>query len=73
MPLAVTYVSGDARFATAPLSGTFKVFGLKFGTGDLELMLGEYQILANLNADGTLADPRLGPHGTQGTLMLTRQ
>lgn len=72
MPLAVTYVSGDAAFATATLSGVFKVFGLTFGPGDLELMVGPYQILAHLNADGTLADPHLGPGGTTGELMVTR-
>ncbi len=73
MPLAVTYVSGDESFATAPMSGLFKVFSLKFETGDIDLTVGPYQILAYLNADGTIADPRLGPNGTQGTLMVTRR
>jgi hypothetical protein len=72
MPLAVTYVSGDAAFATAAMSGVFRVDGLTFGPGDLELMVGPYQIVARLNADGTLADPHLGPGGTTGELMVTR-
>ena len=34
MPLAVDYVSGDAAFATATMSGSFTVFGLVFDTGN---------------------------------------
>jgi hypothetical protein len=55
------------------MSGLFKVFALTFQTGDLDLMIGPYQILAKLNADGTLTDPRVGPNGTQGTLVVTRR
>jgi hypothetical protein len=72
MPLAVTYVSGDAAFANATLSGTFNIFGLQFMTGDLDLRIGPYQVLARLNPDGTIADPHLGPLGTTGTLAVSR-
>ena len=72
MPLAVDYVSGDAVPASATLSGWFRVFSLMFVTGDLDLRIGPYQILARVNADGTIADPRLGPQGTPGTVAVTR-
>ena len=72
MPLTVSYVSGDASFSAAAMSGTFRVYGLAFASGDLELMIGPYQILSQVSADGTLGDPHLGPLGTVGTLTVSR-
>jgi len=54
MPLAVSYVLGDAYFSDAALSGTFTVHGLAFTTGVLNLTLGSYQIRSEVHADGTL-------------------
>ena len=64
--------AGDAAFATATLSGMFTVWGLTFGSGDLQLWIGPYQILSRVNPDGSLADTRLGPLGAPGTLTVTR-
>jgi hypothetical protein len=61
MPLTVTFVTGDTAFANAGLNGVFTVNGLTFVAGDLELVLGPYQIQAQVNADGSVADPRLVP------------
>lgn len=72
MPLAVSYVAGDPALASAPMSGTFNVYGLLFTSGDLELMIGTYQVLMQVKADGSLVDPHLGPLGTTGTLVVTR-
>lgn len=72
MPLAVTYVSGDASFATAMMSGGFSVLGLTFGSGMLSLNLGSFQIRAQVGADGSLTDPQLGPPGTAGALTVSR-
>lgn len=72
MPLAVSYVSGDTSFASGSLSGTFTVYGLSFAQGNLELMIGPYQILSQVNADGRLGDPHIGPGGTSGMLTVTR-
>jgi len=75
MPLAVTYLSGDASFANATLSGTFTVFSLTFGVGTLDLTLGPYQITVMVNADGSLGEARLvptGPGGVTGTVTVTR-
>jgi len=71
MPLAVSYVSGEAAFASEPMSGVFTVGGLTFGPGELELKIGPYQILTQVRADGSLGDSRLGPLGTTGTLVVT--
>jgi hypothetical protein len=72
MPLAISYVSGDATFSTAMMSGTFSVIGLAFSSGDLELRIGPYQILSQVNPDGSVGDPHLGPGGRVGTLTVTR-
>jgi hypothetical protein len=72
MPLAVGYVSGDAAFASATLSGWFNVHGLTFTMGELDLMIGPYQVLTRVNADGTLGEPRLGPLGATGTVAISR-
>ncbi len=72
MPLTITYVSGDASFSTATMSGNFKVYGLAFASGALELTIGRFLILSRVNADGSLNDPHLGPTGTAGTLTVSR-
>jgi hypothetical protein len=59
MPLAVTYVSGDAAFASARLAGNFTVYGLTFGVGDLALDLGSYIFRAGVSADGTVTVPEI--------------
>jgi hypothetical protein len=54
MPLAVTYASGDSTFQSAQMSGQFLVNGLVFAMGDLYLTIGAYQLLVQVNADGTI-------------------
>lgn len=61
MPLTVTFVTGDAAFATAALNGIFTVYGLTFVSGDLDVVLGPYQIKVQVNADGSAVNPRLVP------------
>jgi hypothetical protein len=63
MPLTITYVSGDSVFSSATMSGTFRVYGLSFAFGDLELMIGPYRILSQVNADGSFANARLAQAG----------
>jgi hypothetical protein len=68
MPLAVTYVLGDASFASVPMSGTFEVMGTEFQTAAstmLELVLGEYHVHAQVGPTGNVVNPYLGP-GTSG-------
>ncbi len=72
MPLTVSYVSGDASFSDAMMSGRFRVASLIFLSGDLELTVGPYQILLQVNADGSLFDPHLGPRSSTGSLTVTR-
>jgi hypothetical protein len=75
MPLVVTFVSGDASFANAQLSGTFTIDGIQFVTAisDLELVLGGYHISSQLSPEGSLVMPRIGPGELLGTLtMATR-
>jgi len=69
MPLTINYVSGDSVFSGATMSGTFRVYGLLFASGDLELMIGPYRILSQVNADGSFADSRLAQ---AGALTVTR-
>ena len=64
MPLAVTYVSGDAAFSSATLRGNFAVHSLVFAIGELYLTLGSTQIHARVNADGTVASAELYSGGT---------
>lgn len=73
MPLALTFVSGDATLGGGPLSGRLFVNGLIFTTGDLSLTVGPYDIESMVGADGTLGDPHLGPGGTAGTLVVSRR
>jgi hypothetical protein len=72
MPLAVSFVDGDAVFSGAWMAGQFTVYGSTFVQGSLELDLGSYQFLANVNADGSLLNPQLGPMGYPGTLTVMR-
>jgi len=75
MPLDVTYVSGDASFTNAALSGSFTVWGLTFGVGDLNMMLGSYPVRVKVNADGSLGDASIlptGPGGVTGTVTVSR-
>ena len=72
MPLTLTYLSGDASFSSATMSGNFRVYGLSFSSGMLELKIGSFQILSQVKADRSLNDPRLGPQGTLGTLSVSR-
>jgi hypothetical protein len=72
MPLTVTFVSGDATFSTATLSGVFKVYGTQFTSPvetDLELTLGGYMIRLQVGPDGSFHNTVISP----GTLtILTR-
>jgi hypothetical protein len=61
MPLAVTYVSGDAAFSSAEMSGSFSVFGLAFATGNLYLKIGAYQVMVPVHADGTFEPATFSP------------
>ncbi len=74
MPLDVTYVSGDASFATAALSGEFTVFSLTFEVGDLTMTLGPYRITTQVSADGTPGAANIvpsGPGGVTGTVTVS--
>jgi hypothetical protein len=64
MPLAVTFVSGDASFANMEMSGNFNVWGLKFVVGDLDLVIGTRHVLIHVNADGTFTGPEPTGNGT---------
>jgi hypothetical protein len=64
MPLTVSYVTGDSMFSGTTMFGRFRVYGLLFASGDLELTIGPYQILSQVNADGSFANARLGQAGT---------
>ncbi|HVU51488.1 MAG TPA: hypothetical protein VHL80_12420 [Polyangia bacterium] len=70
MPLAVTFVAGDASFSGAALSGTFIVDGVDFGpfNSRLALMLGDYSIDAQVAPDGTVLNANVGPGPKLGTL-----
>jgi hypothetical protein len=72
MPLAVTFVSGDAAFSSAALAGDFKVYGTAFSSSNsqLQIALGGYEIDAQLSPDGTLVDARVGPGASLGSLLL---
>ena len=75
MPLALTFVSGDATLGGGRFSGRFLVDGLIFNSvaaGTLSLTIGPYDIESTLGPDGTPGDPDLGPGGTSGTLLVSR-
>ena len=74
MPLGVTFVTGDTTFALLALNGTFTVNGLTFVSGDLDLVLGPYQIKVQVNADGSAVNPRLVPAtgNPTGTVTVSR-
>jgi hypothetical protein len=71
MPLTVTYVSGDASFSSAGMSGNFSVYGLAFATGNLHLKLGAYQLMVLVHADGTF-EPATFYAAPTGTVAVTR-
>lgn len=52
MPLSVSFVAGDTTFATATLTGNFRVDSLIFDVGTLHLGLGDLQLTAQLDSDG---------------------
>jgi hypothetical protein len=72
MPLIVSFVAGDDSFMSAPMSGTFLVYGTDFSraSSQLYLTLGGYQIEAQLGPDGELFNARVSPNGTHGTLTI---
>jgi hypothetical protein len=73
MPLTVTFVAGDAAFSSAPMSGTFTVYGYEFVTAaqtSLEIVLGPYHVHAQVEPDGTVDNPRIGPEGAAGSLTI---
>jgi hypothetical protein len=75
MPLALTFVSGDATLGAGHLSGMLTVDSLIFTTvadGALSFTIGPYDVESMLGPDGTLGDPHLGPGGTTGTLVVSR-
>jgi hypothetical protein len=71
MPLAVTYVAGDAAFSTAMMSGQFLVRSLVFTNGELHLKLGDFQIVVQVNADGSLGTASPSPPSV-GTVTASR-
>ncbi len=71
MPLAVTFVSGDASFTNVALSGSFIIYGTQFVTAnssDLELVLGGYHISSQMSPEGSFVMPRIGPGESVGSL-----
>ncbi len=74
MPLAITFVSGDPSLMSAPLSGGFIVDGTTFQAGNLEVIIGSYQISAVVLPDGTVTNTSLyvTGQGVTGTVTVTR-
>jgi hypothetical protein len=74
MPLAITFVSGDPSLMNAPLSGGFIVSGTTFQAGQLEVIIGSYQISAVVLPDGTVTNTSLSVtgQGVTGTVTVTR-
>jgi hypothetical protein len=72
MPLDVKFVSGDASFASAAMSGRFLINGTQFQvwSTDLSLVLGDFKISSQLSPDGTLVNPRVDPTGKPGSLTI---
>jgi hypothetical protein len=68
MPLTVTILAGDPVFSAPQPTGTFRVDGLDFFVGELELEVGPYQILMEVASDGSFLDARVGPAGAHATL-----
>ncbi|HVZ73897.1 MAG TPA: hypothetical protein VHJ20_16070 [Polyangia bacterium] len=74
MPLEVTFLSGDDTFKTAALSGTFRVVGTRFFSGDVELVLGPYHVTSQISAFGTLSNTNLSAPGPGGAItVVTRE
>jgi len=72
MPLAVTYVSGDAAFASVPMSGQFMVYGLVFGSGEMTLTIGTYVVVVPVQADGSFGAAHLSPPTSVATVTIDR-
>ena len=70
MPLAVSVLSGDPVFSGGIPAGTFRVYGLTFVFGDLEIDLGPYQILVQVDSSGGFTSAHLGPGGAPGSLTI---
>jgi hypothetical protein len=68
MPLDVTVLASDPVLPAVTSFGTFRVEGLDFFVGELELMVGPYQILMEVAADGSFLNARVGPNGAAGYL-----
>jgi hypothetical protein len=70
MPLAVTFVAGDASFSSAEMSGSFEVMGTQFGPFDsrLELVVGAFHVDAQVTPDGTVFNAGVFPG--EGTLTI---
>jgi hypothetical protein len=74
MPLEVKFLAGEETLATAPLSGTFRVYGTKFAYGDLELVLGPYHVAMTVDRYGNVAATRLAAPGPAGSItIVTRE
>ncbi|HTA19176.1 MAG TPA: hypothetical protein VK989_07770 [Polyangia bacterium] len=54
MPLAITFVSGDASLTNGPFSGMFIIESTTFVDGRLDLTVGSYQLSMQVRADGTI-------------------
>jgi hypothetical protein len=59
MPLSVDFVAGDSSFASAALSGNFRVDSLIFDVGILHLALGELRVTAHVDVDGNVSSATL--------------
>jgi hypothetical protein len=70
MPLAVSVLSGDLVLSSGTLSGSFRVDGLTFTFGELEIDLGPYQVLMRVDVYGNFSAARLGPGGAPGSLTI---
>jgi hypothetical protein len=74
MPLEVKFLAGDETLASAPLSGTFRVYGTRFTSGDLELVLGPYHVAMTVDRYGNLAATHLASPGPAGSIaIVTRE
>jgi hypothetical protein len=72
MPLAVSFVSGDATLGAGPLSGDFQVPGTVFTEGFFYLTMGPYHISALVKPDRSLLDPRIVSGSPAAALMISR-
>jgi hypothetical protein len=73
MPLEVKFLAGEETLATAPLSGTFRVYGTQFTYGDLDLVLGPYHVAMSVDRYGDLAATRLAAPGPGGAITIVER